>query len=81
MKTNGLHEWFKDNLWAFIIVLGGFLLTFSALKSQVDANTIKIQNLSELVKRVIVLEERESHLEEDIKEIKQNIKEINRKLD
>lgn len=80
METNGLHQWFKKNLWGFIVVLVGFLITFTTIKVQVNANTRDIKDLKELVERVIVLEEREDFIFRDLQEIKADIKEIKQKL-
>ncbi len=36
-KNNGLHQWFKQNLWPFIAVVIGAIITFAILQQRVSA--------------------------------------------
>jgi len=41
-KNNNLHEWFRENLWAFIIVSAGAIITFAILQQRVSALEAKV---------------------------------------
>ena len=42
-KNNGLHEWFRENLWSFIIVAAGLIVTFSIFQQRVIALENKVE--------------------------------------
>ena len=43
-KTNGLHGWFKQNLYAFIVLVGGALIVLGIFHQRVSALEKKIAN-------------------------------------
>ncbi len=44
VKQNGLHEWFRKNLWSFIMLLGGALVVFGTFHQRVGALEKKFAN-------------------------------------
>ena len=44
-NTNGLHAWFKQNLWAFIIIVSGTLIAIGVFQQRVSALEIGFSDL------------------------------------
>lgn len=83
MKSDGIIDFLKSNAWSLLVLIfiaGGFAtmvsLKFSEVQAQVDENSEKIESLTRLVERVIILEEHDKNFTDDMIEIKQDLKEI-----
>lgn len=80
---NVVQGFFKKNLWNLIISLifismawSAFNFRLSNVEAQVQENKKQIIEYSELVKRVIRLEENREVVTDDIKEIKADLKDL-----
>jgi hypothetical protein len=75
-----MKEWFKNNAWSIIFTITGIIVAYSAMGFQVKANTEKVENLEQLIERVIRLEEHDTAIADDIREIKLDIRDIKNTL-
>jgi len=78
-----LDRFVSKNLWSLIVLTGSLIIFYttinlkvSALEQKTTDNYTKINQLEDLVQRVIVLEEQKKYEDQTIKEIKQDTKEI-----
>lgn len=83
MTESPLTDFIKKNLWGILtmFVLGGSFYTMvglrlTAIEVRAQENREDIQTLTNLIERVIVLEQHDKQLVEDIREIKSDVKEI-----
>lgn len=82
-----LQKFFVDNAVTIVVLIVGFVIGWSTLQADVkvvkaenEVNEQKIETLSRLVERVIVLEERDKNYDQDFLEIKQDLRDIKQHL-
>lgn len=82
-----LQKFFVDNAVTIVVLIVGFVIGWSTLQSDVkvvkaqnEVNEQKIETLSRLLERVIVLEERDKNYDQDFVEIKQDLRDIKQHL-
>lgn len=71
-----IKNWFYENLWAIIIALISFTITFSLLNYRVSAIEKRNESTDPLIPRFIVTEEKVKEIDINIKEIKEDVKDI-----
>lgn len=80
-KKNGpLYQFFLKHAWQLLVALVIFAMAWSNINTRVQANEDELDRISNLMERVIVLEESEEDMVNDIREIKEDIKDIKRGL-
>lgn len=90
MKTaneNNLIQFLQANAWSILVlifVIGSFVamtnFRISAIEAKAEDNSEKLEQLTDIVQRIVVLEEHDKTIITDIQEIKSDVKEINSKL-
>ena len=84
MQNNStISKFIQDNLIQIIVFVISFTIAWTLLGSRLQIveaqspeNKAELQKLTELVERIIVLEERDSSITKNIEDIKSDIREI-----
>lgn len=83
LHNTPMQEFFKQNFWNFMVTLVAVSIGWGALSSRIQAietqtmeNEQKIVQYSQLVERVVRLEENRQVISESLKDIKEDIKDL-----
>lgn len=86
-NNNSLSDFLKSNAWSILVlifVFGSFVamtnFRIQAIEVKADNTAQKLDQLTTIVERIVVLEEHDKNFQSDIDEIKQDLKEIKNKL-
>lgn len=85
--TNNINDFIRSNAWnllALIFIVGTFVAMINfrigAIEAKANENADKLDQLTDIVQRIVVLEEHDKTITQDLQEIKADVKEINSKL-
>lgn len=85
--TNSLNDFLRGNAWSILVlifVVGSFVAMVNfrimAIEVKANENAEKINQLTSLIERIVVLEEHDKNITGDLQEIKADLKEIKSKL-
>lgn len=78
-----VNEWIKENFWNLLVTLVAISMGWAVLSARITAVEVKaeeskveIEKYSQLVERVVKLEENRLNVQSDIAEIKEDLKDL-----